>query len=289
MSAHFTAYLRPFAWSAALLLASILAFAPSPAAASPVDAANAVRREGCGRYEGTRPLRREARLDAAAGRMARGASMKEALDRAGYRADEAVSLHLAGSSVGDEAALERALARRFCSDVANPKLTQIGVARDRQQVWMILALPFEPPAMSEMPRVAKRVLALVNATRASGQRCGGRRFEPAPPLALSARLSNAALAHSREMAATSHFEHEGPRGDTPAMRVQRAGYDAARVGENIAYGPTSPEEVVQGWIDSPGHCANLMDPKFAEMGLAYAIDTRSRGGIYWTQVFAKPR
>jgi uncharacterized protein YkwD len=140
-----------------------------------------------------------------------------------------------------------------------------------------------------MPRVAKRVLALVNDARAAGQRCGGRRYEPAPPLRLNARLGAAALAHSREMARTGRFEHEGARGDTPAERVQRAGYDARRIGENIAAGPTSAEEVVRGWLDSPGHCANLMDPRFEEMGLAYDADARSRGGIYWTQVFATPQ
>lgn len=270
----------------ALLLGAIAAV---PAAASPLDAANAVRREGCGPHEGARPLRRESRLDAAAGRMSRGESMSEALRRSDYKAEEAVSLHVAGRSVRNDGALERMFASRFCRDVANPALVQAGFARSGDDLWMILATPFEPPAASAMPRVAKRVLALVNDARESGQRCGTRRFGPAPPLRLSARLSDVALGHSRAMLATGRFDHAGASGDTPAARVRAAGYDAARVGENIAAGPTTPEEVVQGWIDSPGHCANLMDPRFEEMGLAYASDTRSRAGIYWTQVFATPR
>jgi uncharacterized protein YkwD len=106
---------------------------------------------------------------------------------------------------------------------------------------------------------------------------------------LSAALGAAALAHSREMAAQSRFAHEGADGSTAGQRVARTGYRAALVGENIAAGPTSASEVVKGWLESPGHCANLMDARFTEMGLAYAVDARSTSGIYWTQVFATPR
>jgi uncharacterized protein YkwD len=91
------------------------------------------------------------------------------------------------------------------------------------------------------------------------------------------------------MASTGRFAHAGADGSTPGQRVERAGYRAARVGENIAAGPTSAAEVVEGWLASPGHCANLMDARFTEMGLAYAVDSRSAAGIYWTQVFATPR
>ena len=60
------------------------------------------------------------------------------------------------------------------------------------------------------------------------------------------------------------------------------------MGENIAYGPKSAEEVVQGWLSSPGHCENIMDPRFAEMGIAYAPGRASRRGLYWVQVLADP-
>ena len=50
-----------------------------------------------------------------------------------------------------------------------------------------------------------------------------------------------------------------------------------------------PEDAVAGWIKSPGHCANLMNPAFAEMGVAFAIDAASDMGIYWAQAFGTPR
>ena len=67
------------------------------------------------------------------------------------------------------------------------------------------------------------------------------------------------------------------------------GYQEKLVGENIAYGPESVEEVVRGWLDSPGHCENIMDPRFAEMGIAYSTGQISRHGLYWVQVLAEPK
>jgi uncharacterized protein YkwD len=79
-------------------------------------------------------------------------------------------------------------------------------------------------------------------------------------------------------------------GSTPADRATRAGYPWRLVGENIASGNRTPQEAVQAWLDSPGHCANLMNPGFTEMGAAYAIDPHSENQTpYWTQVFARPR
>jgi uncharacterized protein YkwD len=61
------------------------------------------------------------------------------------------------------------------------------------------------------------------------------------------------------------------------------------MGENIAAGQRSPEDAVAGWIKSPDHCANLMNPVFTEMGAALAVNARSELGMYWTQEFGKPR
>ena len=49
-----------------------------------------------------------------------------------------------------------------------------------------------------------------------------------------------------------------------------------------------PEDAVAGWIKNPGHCANLMNPAFTEMGVAFAVDPRSEMGVYWTQAFGTP-
>jgi uncharacterized protein YkwD len=105
----------------------------------------------------------------------------------------------------------------------------------------------------------------------------------------SGTLAQVALGHAADMAAHNYFEHQDQSGRTPADRVRAVGYSEKLVGENIAYGPTSAEEVVQGWLDSPGHCENIMDPRFMEMGLAYAPGKLSKPGLYWVQVLAAPR
>jgi uncharacterized protein YkwD len=91
------------------------------------------------------------------------------------------------------------------------------------------------------------------------------------------------------MAQNDYFEHNDLHGNTPADRVRAAGYQETLVGENIAYGPKTVDEVVQGWLDSPGHCENIMDPRFGEMGLGYATGYDSKRHLYWVQVLAAPR
>jgi uncharacterized protein YkwD len=91
------------------------------------------------------------------------------------------------------------------------------------------------------------------------------------------------------MARNNYFSHSSRDGTTPAQRVERAGYRYRTTGENIAAGQTQPEAAVAGWIKSPGHCANLMNPAFTEMGTAYAVNAKSAMGVYWTQAFGAPR
>ncbi len=106
-------------------------------------------------------------------------------------------------------------------------------------------------------------------------------------------LEQVAYGHARDMAEYAYFEHEDLAGHTPSDRVRAAGYREKLVGENIAYGPKSPDEVVSGWLDSPGHCENIMDPRFVEMGVAYTFGhapaRRSSRGLYWVQVLADPK
>src|SRR6185295_14755405 len=134
-----------------------------------------------------------------------------------------------------------------------------------------LAAPFAPPPQSAAADVAARVLALTNEARSRPRKCGNQFFEAAPPLKPNPLLERAAALHSRDMAQHSYLEHEDRGGASPADRVTRTGYPWRSVGENIASGQTSPEQVVQEWIGSPGHCANLMSPSFTEMGVAYAV------------------
>ena len=148
--------------------------------------------------------------------------------------------------------------------------------------------PKPTAALASTSMLTNRALELVNQVRSKGTHCGDELFGPAPPVSLSGTLDTVALGHANDMAEKNYFEHVDPAGHSPADRVRAVGYQEKLVGENIAYGPKSVEEVVQGWLDSPGHCENIMDPRFAEMGIALAPG-RAKHGLYWVQVLAEPR
>lgn len=125
--------------------------------------------------------------------------------------------------------------------------------------------------------VQRQVLALVNENR----RRGG-----CDDLTPDRRLIVAANRHAADMARRGYFAHSSPNGDGAGDRVADAGYDWSRYGENIARGQTSAYEVVDGWMHSPEHRANIMDCRLHQMGigLAFAGD----GEPYWVQDFATP-
>lgn len=136
--------------------------------------------------------------------------------------------------------------------------------------------------------VRERVVELVNAARSSARRCGSERFDAAPPLSVSKQLNEAAADHARDMARRKYFDHRGKDGSQPKDRVLRTGYQPRLTGENIAFGPESAEEVIAGLLASPGHCANIMDPRFRHIGVGFGVG-RGRGQIYWVQSLGAPR
>ena len=126
------------------------------------------------------------------------------------------------------------------------------------------------------------MLSAVNAMRAEGRYCGKDWFGPAAPLQWDGRLGAAAQMHSHDMSTNGYFNHVGSDGSRVGERVSREGYRWRRVGENIARYQQTIDEVVSDWAESPGHCANLMYPAFAEFGAA-------EQDRHWTQVFGRPR
>ncbi|RZL35390.1 MAG: CAP domain-containing protein, partial [Rubrivivax sp.] len=105
-----------------------------------------------------------------------------------------------------------------------------------------------------------------------------------------AQLTQAAVAHSDDMVAKNFFDHVGSNGSTLGTRVTAAGYTWSSVGENIAAGQTSVAEVVDGWMKSEGHCANLMNAGFRDIGVACVAGGASNTyRTYWTQDFGTPR
>ncbi|HUO68996.1 MAG TPA: CAP domain-containing protein, partial [Gammaproteobacteria bacterium] len=120
--------------------------------------------------------------------------------------------------------------------------------------------------------------------------CGeGHHFEAARPVTASPTLAEVALEHSRDMAEHRKLGHPGSDGSAPADRVTRSGYVWRGTGENVASGQQTPDAVMKSWLASPGHCENIMEPRFTEMGVAFALAPEQNPNIYWTQVFATPR
>lgn len=223
--------------------------------------------------------------------IAPGHFLDEALKRSGYPALHAEAIYVSGAP--DARAVMDAIADRYCRTLLSTKFSAVGTQRTGDDWQIVLARPAPPPRVLQLPRsrdAGRSILDAVNSARASGRNCGGQYFRPAQALAWNGALANAALAHSLDMARQRYFSHEGKDGRAVGDRAQQAGYRWRRVGENIAAGQETAEAAVSGWLDSPGHCANLMHPDFTEMGAGYAIDSaRETPRAYWTQVFGTPR
>lgn len=129
------------------------------------------------------------------------------------------------------------------------------------------------------------VLTIVNQMRAMGADCGsGGNFGPTGPLTMEPALRCAARKHSADMDARDFFDHTNPDGQSPWDRMDLAGYGAySNAGENIAAGSPDAAGTMMQWMESDGHCSNIMSPDFEHIGIGY-----HPGGQYghlWTQVF----
>lgn len=129
------------------------------------------------------------------------------------------------------------------------------------------------------------VLAIVNQVRAKGADCHSKGvFAATGPLTMNPALRCAARNHSADMAARDFFDHTNPDGETPWDRMGKAGYGAySNAGENIAAGSPDAQGTMEQWLGSDGHCANIMNPNFQEIGVGYS--TGGQYGHLWTQVF----
>jgi len=140
-----------------------------------------------------------------------------------------------------------------------------------------------------MSEADKQMLTQVNIARSQPRDCGSERYPATAALSWHCTLEDVAYAHSRDMGDYNYFSHTGSDGLMAGDRVSNAGYDWSAVGENIAAGQQTIDVVMAAWLDSPGHCANIMRSVYTELGAAsYRVDG-SDYPIYWTQVFATPR
>jgi len=149
----------------------------------------------------------------------------------------------------------------------------------------------------------EEILELINDARSEGRECGEYGyFPPAPPVTWNDKLYAAALEHSRDMALSDTFSHTGSgtesdwtaqalhpgEGSSVGERIEYNGYDNwQRYGENIAAGTVmdEAEEAMEAWLESPGHCANIMNADFKEVGMALYYSEESHYKHYWTQDF----
>ena len=122
------------------------------------------------------------------------------------------------------------------------------------------------------------LLTLVNNVRKSGCMCGTTNMPAVDVVTWNDQLAQAAYAHSNDMQTQNYFSHTAKNGSDPGTRIRNAGYQWRTYGENIALGYRNEQEVMNGWLESEGHCRNIMNPNFREMGVG-------REGDYWTQEF----
>lgn len=143
----------------------------------------------------------------------------------------------------------------------------------------------------ELTDQQQEMLALVNEARSKARQCGDQYFDAVGPLNWSCKLETAAKMHAEDMAENDYFSHTSPGGTDIQQRVSDSGYAWQAVGENIAAGHLSSSAAIEGWLESAGHCRNMMNDAFTEMGMADATPVESDTSYtsYWTQVFANPQ
>lgn len=128
-----------------------------------------------------------------------------------------------------------------------------------------------PQLESTVSSYESEVIRLVNEIR---QQSGLR------PLAANWELSRVARYKSQDMRDNGYFSHDSPTYGTPFQMLSAFGLSYRTAGENIAKGYASPQAVVNGWMNSSGHRANILNASYTQIGVGYVS-----GGNYWTQLF----
>jgi uncharacterized protein YkwD len=175
-------------------------------------------------------------------------------------------------------------------DVSNPRHRDLGVGAawlDGVPVYVLLlgvssadAFAGRTRSLRDPERARAALLAAVNRER---------KARKLPPLHSDPTLEAAAQSHADDMLARSYYGHASLGGALAMERVRRAGYDAEQVGENIARGQGSVEEVLKGWMRSREHRENILNPRFVDAGSGLALGKSPEGEqVVWVQVFGRP-
>jgi len=165
----------------------------------------------------------------------------------------------------------------------------------------LVPIPTQAPDSSDTPNngdiigdcqlseVEQALFAAHNQARSEARFCGGVSYPAVPALKWNCKLGTAARLHSDDMSNNSFMDHTGSDGSRPYQRAQAQGYDSRYIGENVGAGYSSVERAMQGWLTSDGHCGNIMNADYAEMGAAYtpAVNGNDRFSGYWTAMFGR--
>jgi uncharacterized protein YkwD len=181
------------------------------------------------------------------------------------------------------------------ANILNPRYTQLGVGFDKN-FWVqnfgsddtnpatkiptstsnsgSQPTPTPKPTPAPTPgnnnlTFEQQVLQLTNQERAKNA---------LPPLKANTELNYTADKYAELMAQRNYFSHTGPDGSKPWDRAKAVGFEAQTVGENIAAGQKTPQEVVQAWMNSPGHRANILNPRYTQLGVGFDKN-------FWVQNF----
>lgn len=283
--------------------AAVLAAAPAPRD----DAAEVLRRLNAERAAaGARALVASALLDRVARARAEEVAAAGDLDRAGEsgpdisrRANAAGYWHelveefvTAGEGTPDDRIETwREKWPKSFAEAMDPRYRDVGIGlvrRDDELVSVVVvglassdAFAERTARLADLRRVRDRMLAGVN---------GEREALRLSPLRESPVLDQAAQAHAEDMIRRSYYGHESPEGATALDRARRSGYRAATVGENIAEGQSTADEVLEGWMKSPVHREHIVSLVYRDIGLGMAYGKNVRGyEIVWVQEFGAAR
>ncbi len=141
---------------------------------------------------------------------------------------------------------------------------------------------------TEEPRFRDVLLELVNNARSQARLCGTDSYPAVADVTWNETLKAAAVVQSIDMTEHNFFSHTGSDGSDVGQRVELQGYEWRAVGENIAAGQQTAQEVINGWLGSAGHCRNLMNASYTEVAVACVENNNADYVRYWTNVLAAP-
>lgn len=132
----------------------------------------------------------------------------------------------------------------------------------------------------------KELLTLTNSQRAKDCKCASKKQKAVGLLVWNENLAAAAQEQAEYLIKKKSISHTGAHGSDPASRAKKHGYSWSYVGENIAKGQETLEEVIKSWMKSPPHCRNIMNGNYTEFGAAVVL--AKNGQLIWVQVFGRP-